>query len=359
MRLVAAEGLGYASGGTVFNECLADALRGLGAAVELRGVPGAWPVGSPADRARLAAALALGDGADDGGTCLLVDGLLACGAPEETARAAADAEAGGRLGILVHMSLPDAPGLEPPEAERLARLEKAALAAAHAVFSPSEFAAQRLARRHGTAARVARPGVVRAPEAPGSLAASGVPRIVCFAALLPGKGQLGLVRALGALRDLAWTAELAGHDGADPAYADAVRSEAGRLGIAGRVDVPGELRGSALEGAWDRADLTVLPSASETFGLSVAESLARGIPAVVGAGTGAEEALGLSLAGGLGLAGTACGTGEGELARVLGAWLTDASLRARWREAARAARPLLPGWDATARAVAEGLGFAV
>ena len=177
--------------------------------------------------------------------------------------------------------------------------------------------------------------------------------------LLPGKGQLGLVRALGNLRGLAWTAELAGHDAADPAYAAAVRSEVGRLGLGERIQVPGELRGPALEEAWARADLSVLPSVSETFGLSVAESLARGVPAVVGAGTGAEEALGLSLAAGLGLAGTACGTGEEDLANMLGRWLTDASLRERWRAAARAARPRLPGWDETARAVAEGLGLRV
>ena len=378
VRLVAAGGLGYASGGTVFNERVTEALRELGADVEVRGVPGAWPVGSAADRARLAAALAVGgvtdagaadagatdDGAtdagdaDDGATYLLADGLLACGAPEETARAAAAAEdRGARLGVLVHMSLPDAPGVPAAEAERLARLEKASLTAAHAVFSPSAFAAERLARRHAVRAHVARPGVVPAPAARGSLGASGVPRLVCLAALLPGKGQLALVRALGRLRDLPWTAELAGHDGADPAYAAVVRGEVARLGLGGRVDVPGELRGPALEEAWERADLTVLPSVSETFGLSVAESLARGVPAVVGAGTGAEEALALSLAGGLGLAGTACGTDEEELARVLGAWLTDARLRGRWREAARAARPLRPGWDAPARDVAEGLGL--
>ena len=377
LRFVVPEGLGYASGGNVYNERLAEALRGLGVAVEVRGVPGAWPVGTAEDRARLAGALAGGqearhgdadDGgrpaagarADDGGVHLLVDGLLACGAPEETARAAAEAEArGARLGILVHMSLPEAPGLDGPEAERLARLEKASLSAAHAVFSPSRFAAERLARRHGTDAHVALPGVVRAPEARGSLAVSGVPRILCLAALLPGKGQLTLVRALARLRDAPWTAELAGHDGADPAYAADVRGEAARLGLADRITVPGELRGPTLEEAWERADLSVLPSVSEAFGLSVAESLARGVPAVVGAGTGAEEALALSLAGGHGLAGTACPPDEEGLVSALGAWLTDATLRDRWREAARAARPLLPGWDATARAVAEGLGLGV
>ena len=226
------------------------------------------------------------------------------------------------------------------------------------VIVPSEFAARRLAERYGLHAHVARPGVVRAPEAPGSAAGGGPPHVLCLAALLPGKGQLRLVQALGALLDEQWSLTLAGHDAADPAYARAVAAEAARLGIADRVQLPGELRGPALEAEWARTDLTVLASESETFGLSVAESLARGVPAIVGAGTGAAEALALSLESGLGTAGSALGPaseGTDPLTAELARWLVDPGLRARWRAAARAARPLLPGWEETARAVVRAM----
>jgi glycosyltransferase involved in cell wall biosynthesis len=209
---------------------------------------------------------------------------------------------------------------------------------------------------------VVRPGVVGAPAARGSLADGGIPHVLCLAALLPGKGQLRLVRALAALRDRPWTLTLAGYDAADRAYARAVRDAAADLGIAERVRVPGELRGDALEAEWSVTDLTVLASDPETYGLAVVESLARGIPAIVAAGTGAVEALGLSLEGGFGTAGAAveppgnAGLGAADpLARKLAGWLDDASVRARWRAAALAARPLLPGWESTGRAVLRAL----
>ncbi|GAB4100507.1 glycosyltransferase family 4 protein [Sinomonas halotolerans] len=408
VRFVVPEGLGYSSGGNVYNARLAHALEALGVRVEMVPVPGAWPVGSPEDRARLAEALApaglegsaLEGAGHDGVAAVLVDGLLACGAPEALraassgqdravsgrdrpspagpASASARLAAHGRprLGVLVHMSLPDAPGLSPHDADRLAALERDALAQADAVVVPSAFAAARLAARYGTQPHVARPGVVHVPPAPGSLAAGRAPHLLCVGALTPGKGQLALVRALGELRGLAWTAQLAGHD-ADPSYAALVRQEVGRLGLADRISVPGELTGRALEDAWERADLMVLASVSETFGMAVTEALARGVPAVVGAGTGAEEALALPLAGpapegpdgpdgpgqddpeheGPGLAGTACEPTTEGLVPVLGRWLTDEALRGRWRAAALAGRPRLPGWDTTARAVGRALGL--
>ena len=55
--------------------------------------------------------------------------------------------------------------------------------------------------------------------------------------------------------------------------------------------VPGVLVGQALDQQWDIADLLVLTSRIETYGLVVVEALARGIPAVVSADTGAVEAL--------------------------------------------------------------------
>lgn len=370
VRLVVPEGLGYMSGGTVYNTHLVEALRRLGVAVEVVGVSGAWPVGTAADRGRLATALDCAKAAASGPAtpaarqeAVLVDGLLALGAPDEVRTATQAAVSNGAtLWILVHMSLADAPGLSAGEAARFAALEREALAAAHTVLVPSDFSARRLAERYGTSAHVARPGVVRVPAARGSLTEGRAPHLLSLAALLPGKGQLRLVCALGELRGVPWTLTLAGHDAADPAYARAVAQEAARLGIADRVVIAGELRGPRLGAEWERTDLTVLASVSETFGLVVAESIARGVPAIVGAGTGAVEALGLSLAGGLGPAGAAVetlGSGTGPLTIELARWLADPTVRARWRAAARAARPLVPGWEATALAAARALGVGV
>jgi glycosyltransferase involved in cell wall biosynthesis len=108
----------------------------------------------------------------------------------------------------------------------------------------------------------------------------------------------------------------------------------------------------------------------EAFGMAVTESVARGVPVIVRAGTGAVEALGLGAetapgppdGAGPALPGAAVeleAAGDAEpgeadpdpLAALLRSWLTDPGLRAEWRRRALAGRELLPGWDATARQV--------
>ena len=180
------------------------------------------------------------------------------------------------------MPLPDHP-------EREGR----ALRAAAGVICTSGSAAAGIRARHGLDNfRVALPGTAPAPLAAGSLAAgSGVPHFIAVAALLPNKDQALLLDALARLTDLPWTASLIGSDTAHPAYAAQLRNSVERLGLAGRVSIPGELRGPALEAEWGAADLSLLISRAETYGLVVTESLARGIPVVVRDGTGAVEAL--------------------------------------------------------------------
>ncbi|WP_234865164.1 glycosyltransferase family 4 protein [Sinomonas albida] len=338
---------GWRSGGTTYNQRLMAGLRELGVDVREHVAPGAWPEGSAADRAALSALLR-GIAADGGGAAI-VDGLVGLGCPDELREAE---RAGVAVWVLVHSSLVDLAPSGTPDAARLGGLERAALTIATGVLAPSEFSARRLTQRYGVSAAVARPGAETAAEAHGSRPA----RIVCVAALLPGKGQLILLEALERLVDVPWNAVLIGSDRADASYARQVRQAASLPPLAPRVTITGELSGAELEDQWLAADLSVLPSASETFGLTVVDSLSHGVPALVAAGTGAEEALGLSIAGGEGLAGAAAALRSADvLEQALRAWLTDRALCDAWRAAARAARPVLPGWDATARAVLDAV----
>jgi hypothetical protein len=378
LRLVVPGNVRHNSGGNVYNAALARGLRAQGVEVEIVALDGGWPAGSPADRQRLAAVLqsdgthdggnSHDDGKDDGGArpgasprVTVVDGLLACGAPEELAAAAA---AGRPAWILLHMPLED-PGLE-----------RRALREAAGVICTSSSAAAGLRARHGLEGiTVALPGTAPGPPASGSQP----PHLLAVAALLPNKDQSLLLDALSGLTDLPWTAALVGSDSAAPAYAARLREQVGRLGLQARVSLPGELRGRALEVEWARADLSLLISRAETYGLVVPESIARGVPVVVRAGTGAVEALAAGSPRSLtpdmhpdtlqGIAGAeseaesgtlpgtavALRTDPSPLADLLRRWLTDAALRARWRSAALAARDRLPGWDSTARTVIEAL----
>lgn len=366
IRLVVPGNVRHNSGGNVYNAALARELAALGVEVQTCLLDGGWPVGSTEDRQRLAAVLcddggaAPGPGADAASrTVTIVDGLLACGAPEALAAARA---AGRPAWILLHMPLDDTGHGE-------AVLERRALQAAAGVICTSTSAAARIRALHGLdGTLVALPGTDPAPLSAGSLSdGSEPPHLVSVAALLPNKDQALLLAALQALADLPWTASLIGSDTADPAYAAHLRGTVQRLGLQDRVRIPGELRGAALAAEWDAAGLSLLISRAETFGLVVTESIARGVPVVVRAGTGAIEALaaGTPAAGtpaaGEGAASALPGTAvaldadPGPLAQVLRRWLSDPGVRSGWRAAALQARGRLPGWDATARAVLAAL----
>ena len=345
------------TGGNAYTAELVGALRRQGADVEVHRVPGRWPAGAPADHERLAHLLA-GEGP------WLVDGIVASCAPASVA----DAVGGGReVSILMHLPIAAEVGLDPKLRQRYADLEAAAVRAASGVICTSHWAVADLARRYGPLdSAVALPGVHPAPIAPGSPPGEP-PRLLCLGSLTPTKDQLTLVEALAMLDDLPWTAALVGSDRADPDYARTVRARVDALGLGARVSVPGARTGADLAATWHRSDLLVLTSRVETYGLVVAEALARGVPALVPAGTGAVEALRAgSLAPGTadrsvsepapGAAvptpGAAVLPGDpATLAGVLRDWLTDPHQRAVWRAAARQRRARLPGWQQTASAV--------
>ncbi|MFD1719720.1 glycosyltransferase family 4 protein [Georgenia deserti] len=328
------------SGGTTYNRELVAALRAAGTEVAVRALPGSWPQPSREETDRLARALT-------DHPVAIVDGIVASGAPDALARAVA---AGHAVLVLVHMATADEVGLDPDERDRRERTERQALHAATTVIATSRTAAADLTRRHDLDdVRLARPGMRRGAVAVGS----DPPRLLALGTLSPTKDQATFVRALGLLRDLPWTARLIGPHDAVPEYATDLATLVGESALGDRVSLPGPRTGADLEDEWHAADLLVLSSRTETYGLVVAEALAHGVPAVVSAGTGAVEALGDPGPDGH-LPGCAVAPGDAvALAAVLRRWLTDPSLRTALRRSARDRRQRLPGWDTTAAVVAD------
>ena len=331
------------TGGNVYNRALIAELRALGVIVRLHRLAGPWPEGDASSHIKLARALRAEP-------ACLVDGIVGCGSPEVVAAAV---ESGHAVTVVVHLPISDEVGLEPMQRQRYAALEAKTVQSASGVLCSSRWSAAELSRRYGRSdVGVAIPGVRPAPVARGSQD-SGRPRLLSVASLTPTKDQLTLVHALAQLADLQWTADLIGSDQADPDYADRLRAEIAAAGLHDRILVPGTVVGSVLDQKWDAADLLVLPSRVETYGLVVVEALARGMPAVVSAGTGAIEALqeGATKHSSA-TPGTSVPAGDSAgLAAVLRRWLTEPMLRRAWRQAALARRDTLPGWQQTAQAV--------
>jgi glycosyltransferase involved in cell wall biosynthesis len=315
------------SGGNRYDRAVLDRLTD----VHEIAVHGAWPrPGSPL----LARVL---DDIPDSSTVLL-DGLVACGSPDVLAAAARRL----RLVVLVHLPLGDETGLSPAEAGELTAAERRVLHAARAVVVTSAGAARRVIELHDLPAErvhVAPPGVDPAPPA---VPSDGGGRLLCVAAVTPRKGQDVLAAALRTLGDLPWTCTCVGATGRG--VPDAPE----------RMRFVGPRTGAELDAAYAAADLLVLPSRAETYGMVVTEALARGIPVLATRVNGVPEALGTAPDGAV--PGTLVPPGDpGALAAALRVWLTDPPLRHRWRAAARARRETLPGWDETVRRLSEVL----
>jgi len=104
--------------------------------------------------------------------------------------------------------------------------------------------------------------------------------LVFLSRLHPKKGVLELLRVWQRLRAEFpdWQLVLAGPslDG----YDATVRAAVHELRLADCVTLPGMLAGDLKESAWSGAELYVLPTYSENFGVAVAEALAHGVPAL-------------------------------------------------------------------------------
>ncbi len=184
-----------------------------------------------------------------------------------------------RIAALIHCPLHRETGLSPALRERLYREEREALGFVDRIITTSPWAAGDVTRAFGIGhghIGVVQPGVDPAPLAAGS----GGGRLLSVASLSPRKDQLTLLEALAPLRHLDWELHLVGSPERDPGYAARVRAAIRELDLSQRVVQTGELSGEALSREYHEADIFVLPSRYETYGMVLTEALARGLPIV-------------------------------------------------------------------------------
>jgi glycosyltransferase involved in cell wall biosynthesis len=334
------------SGGNVYDRRVATGLAAAGRRVCEVLVAGAWPRPLVDDARALTGALAR----SPAGAVVLLDGLVACGVPEVVVPQARRL----RLIVVVHMPLSFAVGLAPAEAAELDARERETLRAAHLVLTTSPWTADWLVHHHELTAKavhVAVPGVDRAPLAPGT---DGVSRLLCVGSVTPGKGQDLLVDALTGLADRMWTCECVGSVRRDPGYVARVRDLIARRGLGARISLPGPWTGEPLEAAYAAADLVVVPSRAEMYGMVVTEALSYGIPVLATEVQGVPETLGRAADGSVpGI--LVAADDVVALAGGLRRWFSDDGLRRRLRRSARLRRDTLPSWDETVRRVALAL----
>lgn len=274
---------------------------------------------------------------------VVVDGLALGAMPTIIEREASRL----RVVALLHHPLAAETGLDPTEQAALWASERRALAATRRVIVTSRATAAALEAYEVPDHRitVVEPGTDPASLARGS--GDGTIALVSVGAVIPRKGFDVLIEALAGLARLDWRLTVVGSLERDPRTASAVRAQVCAARLESRVSFAGEAGERDLAKHYDRADVFVLSTRYEGFGMAVAEALARGLP-VVSTPTGGIESL---LAGGAGLLVPPGDTYA--LSIALGRVIGDSTLRQRLAAGARETRGNLPGWEvAAARAAA-------
>lgn len=250
-----------------------------------------------------------------------------------------------KLIALCHHPLALENGLSSSQAEALHRSETVALNHAIAVVVTSADTAKILTDRFSipkSKITVASPGTDRQTYA---ACQNTPPILLTVATLTRRKAHDILIDALSQITHLSWSARFVGGADFDPDWAMLLRTKVHALALERRITFVGSVADPALEYA--QANIFVLPSLFEGYGMVFAEALSFGLP-IVAARTGAVPALVSDAAGIL-----VPPHDSHALARALNTLLSDRVRLNTLRSGAQLAARSLPAWEDNATIVAE------
>lgn len=251
------------------------------------------------------------------------------------------------LFALVHHPLALETGIAPRQRAKLLRHERAALSYAQGVVVTSHATARELRNNYDVMRSrivVAHPGVDAAPLAIGT----GNPaRLLSVGSLTHRKGHDVLIASLCLLRDLPWICRIVGSEIMDPKVAGELDTMIGEALLRERVILAGEMEN--LSDEFDQADVFVLASRYEGYGMAFAEAMVRGLP-VVGCAVGAVSEVVPQSAGIL-----VEPNDPVSFADALRRLLVEPHTRSKMADAAAAVGRALPSWQETATKIAEFL----
>lgn len=330
------------TGGSIYDRRIVEGLSARGAAVTVHELDEDYPFPALDSLRRLADCLA----AVPNGATVVIDGLIAGCVPEVLAREAARL----RVVSLLHHPLADETGLDDDAVERFRALEGAALSHVAGVIVTSGFTRHRLDELFGLDGErvyVVPPGTDSKPRAVGGGGASI--SMLCVASVTPRKGHLVLLEALAALSHLSWRLICVGSQSLDPMHVALVTDKITALGLEDRVSLISDVSPEDLDTFYRHADLFVLPSYYEGFGMVITEAVAHGLPVITTTG-GALRDTAPDDAAMLVPPGDSAALSDG-IRRVV----EDRGLRLRLADGARRERQRLPAWDDTVAAFEDAL----
>jgi len=259
------------TGGYLYNRRIRQGLTRAGWTVRSIRLPDRFPWPEPSDHTAAAKMLASVPPDD----LLVIDGLALGAMTAEVLRVL-----GARIVALVHHPLADETGLNAARVAVVAESERVALGFARGVIVTSPHTRQALAARYNVAAEkiaVAIPGVDRPVVPPAPVTP---PMILSVGSLTVRKGHDVLLEALAEIRDLDWTAILAGSANRDPAAASQLDALRERLGLQQRLGFMGECSPEQLAAFYLKATIFALATRHEGYGMVFSEAMVHGLPIV-------------------------------------------------------------------------------
>src|SRR5262249_39232904 len=163
--------------------------------------------------------------------------------------------------------------------EALRGSERAALAAVRHVIVTGEATARLLTSDYAVPAgriTVALPGID--PVVPAHRSRDGTVALLSVGALVPGKGYDVLLAALTPVRDLPWRLTIAGARDRSPATAAELEATIAALDLAPRVTLAGAVADARLAELYREADLFVLASRHEGYGMALVQAISLAAP---------------------------------------------------------------------------------
>ena len=278
---------------------------------------------------------------------IVVDGLAFGVLPEAAERLRVT----HRLVALVHHPLALETGLDDAEAAALRASERVALACARRVVATSEATARLLAADFGVPAErlaVVRPGTDRA-ELPRRKQQAETFTILSVGSVVPRKGHDVLVAALARLTDLPWRLIIVGDRTRSPQTTQQLDTEIARLDLGSRISFAGVVAPTRLRAFYAKADLFVLASHFEGYGMAYSEAIAHGVPVVGSLAAAIPETVPAD-------AGVLLPPGDVDaVARTLRRLIENPAERETLAAGARAAAARFPSWEDSARLFAQVL----
>jgi glycosyltransferase involved in cell wall biosynthesis len=194
------------------------------------------------------------------------------------------------------------------------------------------------------------PALVRRNTAARNTAATGTPvALLTVGSVVARKGYDVLTEALATLIDLPWRLTIVGDCSRDLACAARLREDIARYRLTPRVTLTGAVRADELAAHYAAAEVFVLPSRYEGFGMAYAEAIAHGLPVIGTTGGAIPETVPAD-------AGVLVPPGDvSSLAAALRRLLESPAERQRLAAGARRAAEGLPTWRGSAELFARAI----